>query len=64
MELTNFILFNTPVDAETVYQKLLRKGIIIRKFGKILDYENCLRVTVAPKQFMDAFLKVLKEALK
>jgi len=61
---TNFILFNTPVDADKVYQKLLSKGIIIRKFGKILDYDNCLRVTVAPLQFMEAFLKGLKEALE
>ena len=61
---TNFILFNTQVDADKVYQKLLSKGIIIRKFGEILGYENCLRVTVAPMQQMEAFLTPLREVLK
>ena len=60
---TNFVLFQTPQNSETVYRKLLDKGVIVRNIGQVLGYKNCLRVTVAPQPMMDGFLEVLKEVL-
>jgi histidinol-phosphate aminotransferase len=60
---TNFVLFQTPMNSETVYKKLLDKGVIVRNIGQVLGYKNCLRVTVAPQPMMDKFLKALKEVL-
>ena len=60
---TNFVLFQTIKDSETVYKKLLYKGMIVRNIGQVLGYKNCLRVTVAPQPMMDKFLKALKEVL-
>jgi len=60
---TNFVLFQTPKNSETVYKKLLDKGVIVRNIGQVLSHKNCLRVTVAPQPMMDKFLKALKEVL-
>jgi len=59
----NFVLFNLPVDAERVYTRLLERGIMVRRLGRILGYPNCLRVTVAPRPIGEAFLAALKEAV-
>ncbi len=42
----NFVLFNVVKPYENVYANLLKRGIIIKKLGKLLMYENCLRATV------------------
>ena len=61
---TNFVLFNTIKPYNEIYEGLKERGILIRAFGKVLDKENCLRVTVAPKPMMDRFIEALKEAIK
>ena len=60
---TNFVLFNTDKGYEEVYKRLLKRGIIIRKIGKVPGYDNCLRVTVAPKEIMEKFLEELREVM-
>jgi len=60
---TNFVLFQTVKGSETVYKKLLDKGVIVRNIGQVLSSKNCLRVTVAPQPMMDRFLKALNEVL-
>ena len=60
---TNFVLFNLPINAEKIYSYLLEKGIIVRKYGRILTYPNCLRVTVAPKPILEKFIDSLIEVL-
>ena len=60
----NFVLFNTEKPYNYVYDKLLSRGIILSKQGKVLDKENCLRVTIAPKPMLERLLKALKEATK
>ena len=42
----NFVLINTQRPADIVNQKLFDRGIMVKKWGKILQYENCFRVTV------------------
>ncbi|MBN1683071.1 histidinol-phosphate transaminase [Candidatus Bathyarchaeota archaeon] len=61
---TNFILFDVGSNFELVYQKLLDKGIIIRKIGEVSKYKGTLRVTVAPQKYMDKFIYELRDALK
>jgi len=60
---TNFVLFQVQKNSEKVYQALLKKGVIIRNIGRVLKFENCLRVTVAPSPLMEGFLDALKEVL-
>ena len=61
---TNFVLFQVNVPSEAVYSKLLERGIIIRDIGKVLNYRNCLRVTVAPQPMINRFLEALKETIE
>ena len=60
---TNFVLFQVDESSRIVYERLLEKGVIIRNIGSVLNYENCLRVTVAPPPITDRFLIALREVL-
>lgn len=60
---TNFVLFQVDRDSSAVYKALLNRGIIVRNIGKVLKFENCLRVTVAPAPMMERFIKGLWEVL-
>ena len=42
----NFVFFNVDKPYELVYKTLLSKGLLIKKLGKILQLDNCLRTTV------------------
>jgi len=61
---TNFVLFNTDKPYEDVYQNLLRQGVLIRKFGKILHLDNCLRTTVGLPQMNTKLLEALEEIFR
>jgi histidinol-phosphate aminotransferase len=57
----NFLLVNTQKPCDLVNQKLLRKGIMVKKLGKILQYENCFRVTVGLPEMNAKLVEALKE---
>ena len=61
---TDFVLFNTDKPSEGIYQKLQTQGILIRKFGKILHLENCLRTTVGVPQMNTKLLEALEEIVR
>jgi histidinol-phosphate aminotransferase len=61
---TNFVLFNTEKPYDDVYQNLLKKGILIKKFGKILHLNNCLRTTVGLPKMNAKLLEALKEIFR
>jgi len=42
---------------------MLRKGLIIKRLGKLLDYENCLRTTVGLPDMNAKLLNALTEYL-
>ena len=42
----NFILFSVNKPYELVFERLLSKGLLIKKLGKIVHLDNCLRTTV------------------
>jgi histidinol-phosphate aminotransferase len=58
---TNFVLMNTQKPCDIVNQKLLWKGIMVKKWGKILQYENCFRVTVGLPEMNAKLVEALKE---
>jgi histidinol-phosphate aminotransferase len=57
----NFTLFNTNKPYEDVYLNMLKRGLVIKKLGKLLTYENCLRATVGLPEMNLNLLKALKE---
>jgi histidinol-phosphate aminotransferase len=61
---TDFVLFNTDKPYEEVFQKLQRQGILIKKFGKLLHWENCLRTTVGLPQMNVKLLEALEEIVR
>jgi histidinol-phosphate aminotransferase len=60
---TNFVLFNTGKPFEEVYVNMLKRGLIIKKLGKLLMYENCLRTTVGLPDMNAKLLNALREYL-
>lgn len=56
----NFILFRTD-DADAVFKKLLKKGVLIRNMTGAVN--GCLRVTVGTPRENAAFLKALRQVL-
>jgi len=60
---TNFVLFQVNRDSSSVYRDLLSRGVIVRNIGRVLKFNNCLRVTVAPAPLANRFLRELREVL-
>ncbi len=57
----DFILINTKKPADEVYEKLLQKGIMLKKWGKLLQYDNCFRVTVGLPEMNAKLISALKD---
>ena len=57
----NFVLMNTQKPCDIVNQKLLWRGIMLKKWGKILQYDNCFRVTVGLPEMNAKLIEALKE---
>jgi histidinol-phosphate aminotransferase len=57
----NFVLINMQKPCDLVNQKLLWKGIMVKKWGKILKYDNCFRVTVGLPEMNAKLIEALKE---
>ena len=60
---TNFVLFNTDKSYDDVYLRVLKQGLVIKKLGRLLRYQNCLRSTVGLPETNEKLLKALKEYL-
>jgi histidinol-phosphate aminotransferase len=58
---TNFVLFNTEKPYEEVYLSVLKRGLVIKKLGKLLAYANCLRSTVGLPEMNAKLLTALRE---
>jgi histidinol-phosphate aminotransferase len=57
----NFVLFNSKKPYSEVYESALRKGLVIKKLGKLLNYENCLRTTVGLPEMNQKLLTTLRK---
>lgn len=61
---TNFLLFRTSLAAETVFERLLRQGVLVRDVSHQPLLERCLRVTVGTAQDNDRFIHALTTSLE
>ncbi len=59
---TNFLFFRYSL-AKRIYRELLRRGVVLRDFSSQPLCENCLRVTVPPRESCLYFLEKLDEAV-
>ncbi|MDR0797771.1 MAG: histidinol-phosphate transaminase, partial [Nitrososphaerota archaeon] len=57
----DFVLMNTKLPADFVYEALLKRGVMLKKWGKLLQYENCFRVTVGLPENNIKLLEALKQ---
>ena len=57
----DFLLINTQKPADELNEKLLKRGIMLKKWGKILQYENCFRVTVGLPSINRKLVEALRE---
>jgi histidinol-phosphate aminotransferase len=57
----DFLLINTEKPADEVYEKLLKRGIMLKKWGKLLQYDNCFRVTVGLPDMNAKLIEALKQ---
>lgn len=60
---TNFILVDTLQDCQTVFERMLRKGIIVRT-GKVFGYPTHIRVTIGKPDQNTRFIKALQAVLE
>ena len=54
-------LMNTTEPADVVYEKLLKRGVMLKKWGKLLQYDNCFRVTVGLPEMNAKLIQALKQ---
>jgi len=59
----NFFFIDTGVDSKELFQRLLRKGIIVRT-GDIFGYPQHIRVTIATEEGNRRFIQALEETLQ
>ena len=57
----NFLLVNTEKPCDEVNEKLLKRGIMVKKWGKILQYNNCFRITVGLPEMNAKLIEALKQ---
>ena len=58
----NFIFFRID-DADSVFNQLVKKDIIIRNFNRPGRLQNCMRVTIGTPEENESFLRALNEIL-
>ena len=58
----NFISFRSPIDTNTLYQQLLRQGLIIRPLANY-GMAEYLRVTIGTADDMDTFYRIMDNVL-
>jgi histidinol-phosphate aminotransferase len=59
----NFVLFNVNKPYEDIYESMLKRGLIIKKLGRLLVYDNCLRATVGLPEMNAKLLNALQDYL-
>lgn len=59
----NFVLVDTGVDGDAMFDALLRQGVIVRPM-KAYDFPNSLRVTMGTRAENEAFLAALGKTLE
>jgi histidinol-phosphate aminotransferase len=60
---TNFVLIEVPLEAQSLYETMLRQGVIIRSM-KSFGLDRFIRVTVGLPSENTKFLRALRLSLK
>jgi histidinol-phosphate aminotransferase len=60
----NFIMVSLSTDSSLVQRRLLAAGVATRNLGRILNLDNCLRITVGTRAMNEALLDGLAEAVR
>lgn len=60
----NFVLFDAKDDYLRIYAALAEQGILIKKLGRIGQYQGCLRVTIGTKDMNSKFLLAIRDLLR
>jgi histidinol-phosphate aminotransferase len=58
----NFVMFQTPVDAQTIFEEMLSQGVIVRPCAA-WNYPHMVRVTIGTPPQMDRFFALLASLL-
>lgn len=58
---TNFVLFKTEKPSKDVYNSLLQRGVLVKKIGDVLNFQNCFRATVGLPWMNTKLIDALKE---
>ena len=61
---TNFLLLSLATDYVKAHEELLKRGIATKRIGRVLDLENCIRVTIGTQEMNRSFLRALREVLQ
>ncbi len=59
----NFIFFHCDFDADRVYTKLMKRGILIKNFNTPGTMKNFMRVTVGTREENGRFIEVLQDII-
>ncbi|MEM4713850.1 MAG: histidinol-phosphate transaminase, partial [Candidatus Bathyarchaeia archaeon] len=60
----NFVTFRPDMNANRVYNGLLKRGVVVKNLGDLPVIGHCLRVTVGLPEMNDKFLNMLRQVLK
>lgn len=60
----NFLLFRTPLDAGVLFDRLVRRGVLVRDVSGQRHLERCLRVTVGTPADNARFVQALRASLE
>jgi histidinol-phosphate aminotransferase len=60
----NFLMVSLPVDSGLAHKMLLEAGVATRDLGRILNLQNCLRITVGTRAMNQVLLEELSKVAK
>jgi histidinol-phosphate aminotransferase len=60
----NFVIFTTPVSADTLQDRLTDQGVLVRNMGGYPELEGYLRVSAGTEAENNAFLGALERSLR
>ena len=59
----NFVTFKPHISANSVYNELLRKGIVVKDLGDLPVIGHCLRVSIGLPNMNNQFLRAISEII-
>lgn len=60
----NFVLVRVDGDGHALWQRLVKRGVLVRDFSRWPRLDECLRITVGTPEENDALLAALRESLE